>query len=177
MELIKLLPDYYENNETMRLLQSILTQKTEQLEQQLSNAVSECFITTASTMLSRYETILGLDINVNKSDAFRIERITAKLSGVGTVTKDMIRDAASRYSNGEVEVSEYNPDNLFTIKFIGTLGIPGNISDLKLTVEEIKPAHLAVEYIYVYNTWDDVSKLTWGEALNHTWEGIRTVDI
>ncbi|MGL5436610.1 MAG: putative phage tail protein [Lachnospiraceae bacterium] len=177
MELIKLLPDYYEHNETMQLLQSILSQKTEQLEDQLSDSISECFITTASAMLARYEAIFGLDINIKKTDAFRIERITAKLSGAGTTTKAMIQDVASRYSNGDVEVFEGNPNSIFTIKFVGMLGIPANMADLRLTIEEIKPAHLAVEYEYVYNTWDDVQKLTWSAAAAYTWDEIRTVGI
>ena len=51
------------------------------------------------------------------------------------------------------------------------------MSDLKLTIEEIKPAHLAVTYEYVYNTWADVSKLTWAQAAEYTWEEIRTVNL
>lgn len=177
MELIKLLPEYYHDNNTMKLLQKILSDETDDLEDKLSNTIRECFVMTASASLSRHEKIYGIEVDVNKSDEFRRERISAKISGVGTTTKAMIMDVARRYSNGEVEVVENSKKNQFTIKFTGTLGIPGNMADLQMTIQEIKPAHLAVDYEYVYNTWRDVGQLTWSAALAHTWEGIRTVNI
>ena len=89
----------------------------------------------------------------------------------------MIEDVSRSYSNGEVEVIEDNGNSRFVVRFVGTLGIPGNMTDLKLTIEEIKPAHLMVEYEYIYNTWENVGKLTWNEASAYTWEEIRTVKL
>lgn len=175
MRLIDLLPDYYEKNVTMNTLQEILSGITDDLETGLSSTINECFIFTASQMLGRYEQLLGLEVDVSKSDKFRRERIYAKISGTGTTTREMLIDVASRYSNGEVEVIEDNANSTVTIKFVGTFGIPGNIADLKLTIEEIKPAHLAVVYEYTYATWNDVAALTWGEAAAYTWDEIRTV--
>lgn len=177
MDLIKLLPDYYGRNVTMQTLQEILSAATDELDDGLSSTIQQCFAATASTLLSRWENLLGLEIDVTKSDEFRRERIAAKMSGSGTTTKAMIIDTASRYSNGEVEVIEDNANSRFTIRFVGTLGIPGNMEDLKLTIEEIKPAHLAVTYEYIYNTWDDIGALTWNQAAAYTWEGIRTVNV
>lgn len=177
MELIKLLPDYYEKNGTMQLLQSILSEETDKLDMELGAAIRECFVTTASALLERYETMFGLEVDAGKSGQFRQERIMAKISGAGTTTKAMLTDVASRYSNGAVEVLEDNAASRFVIRFTGTLGIPGNMSDLKLTIEEIKPAHLAVTYEYIYNTWHDVSRFTWQQAAAHTWEEIRTVNL
>ena len=89
----------------------------------------------------------------------------------------MIRSVAANYSNGEVEIIEDNENYKFVVRFVGQLGIPGNMDNLKLTIEEIKPAHLVVEYEYIYNTWSDVSRLTWGQAVSYTWEEIRTVNL
>lgn len=175
LELIKLLPDYYEQNVTMQTLQAILSTETRKLEMGLSDTILQCFAATAGTLLSRWENLLGLEVDVSKSDKFRRERIQAKISGSGTITKSMIIDVASRYFNGEVQVMEDNASSTFTVKFVGMLGIPGNMADLKMTIEEIKPAHLAVLYEYVYNTWEDVGVVTWNEAAAHTWEEIRTV--
>jgi uncharacterized protein YmfQ (DUF2313 family) len=177
MDLMALLPGYYDVNETMIRLQSILSAETEKLDTGLSKTVSQCFVSTASSMLSRYEKIYGLEVDISKSDTFRRERIKAKIAGAGTTTKQMIIDTAISYSNGEVEVIEDNHNSRFTIKFVGTLGIPRNLTDLKLTIEEIKPAHLAVTYEYVYNTWGNVNALTWEQAGAYTWERIRTVNI
>lgn len=177
MDLMTLLPDYYGENETMIRLQSILSAETEKLDTSLSQTISECFVSTASAMLSRYEKLYGLEVDVSKSDAFRRERIKAKITGAGTTTKQMMINTAKSYSNGEVEVFEDNANSRFTIKFVGTLGIPGNMADLKLTIEEIKPAHLAVTYEYVYNTWYNLSALKWEQAGAYSWEQIRMVNI
>ena len=93
---------------------------------------------------------------------------------LGTTTKEMVKNVASSYSNGEVEVIEDTAHYRFVIRFVGMLGIPGNMADLKLTIEEIKPAHLVVEYEYIYNIWRDVEVLTWEQAAAYTWEEIRS---
>ena len=178
MRLINLLPEtVYEKNETMKQLQDLLSAETERLEEDLSSTITECFMATASRCLTRYEQILGLAVDVSKSDTYRRERISAKISGAGTTTKAMLIDTASRYSNGAVEVIEDAADSKITIKFVGTVGVPGNMADLKLTIEEIKPAHLAVEYEYIFNTWDGCGALTWEQAADYTWEEIRTVSV
>ena len=97
MELIKLLPDYYEKNVTMQTLQGLLSGVTNNLEQGLSSTISECFASTASKLLERYEQLLGLEVDVSKPDDFRQERIRAKISGVGTTTKEMVKNVARRY--------------------------------------------------------------------------------
>lgn len=173
MNLIDLLPDYYGQNVTMQTLQSILSSVTGELENNLSSTITECFANTAGAMLSRYENLLGLEVDVSKSDEFRKERIRAKISGSGTTTKEMIIDVASRYSNGEVEVIEDNANSRFIIKFVGTIGIPGNMEDLKLTIEEIKPAHLAVTYEYVYNTHNALSNYTHEKLSRYTHIEVR----
>lgn len=177
MRLIKLLPDYYEKNMTMKTLQDLLSGVTDDLEIGLSNTIQECFAATASRMLDRYEQLLGLDVDITQSETYRRERIIAKMAGSGTSTKDMIRSVAASYSNGEVEIIEDNPNYKFVVRFVGQLGIPGNMDNLKLTIEEIKPAHLVVEYEYFFNTWEDARVLTWEQASSYTWEEIRTVKL
>ena len=179
MRLIEILPDYYDNNETMQELQEILSQRSDDLERGLLNAVEQVFWVkaTGEGLLPRYEKIFGIVPDDIGSDKYRRERIAAKVSGIGTTTKAMIKDVSSRYSNGEVEITEDNANSRFVIRFVGTLGIPGNMEGLKKTIEEIKPAHLGVSYVYVYNTWKDAGRLTWGQAAKYTWKQIREVKI
>ena len=173
MELIDLLPDYYEQNVTMQTLQSALSWAVGQLESGLTDTIDQCFAVTAESLLSRWETFLGLEVDISKSPEYRRERIMAKLSGTGTTTKAMIMDTASRYSNGEVEVIEDNANSKFKIRFVGTIGIPGNLKDLEKTIEEIKPAHLAVEYEYIYNTHESLMPFTHAELAAYTHYQLR----
>jgi uncharacterized protein YmfQ (DUF2313 family) len=161
MDLIKLLPpNQYNDNVTMQELQAVLSDKINDLVHGLNETIDQCFVSTATDLLSRYEKIYGLSVDVNKSDTFRRERIIARARGTGTVTKKMIEDVAMSYSNGEVEVIEYPAEYRFVVKFVGTKGLPPNMADLTLTIEEIKPAHLSFTFEYVYNTHQQLSAYT-----------------
>lgn len=173
MELINLLPDYYGMNETMILLQRILSGETDKLEVGLSKVIQECFASTADLLLSRYEQLYGIEVDVLQPNEYRRERIKAKLTGAGTTTKEMVRLTAASFSNGEVEVIEDNENSQFIIKFVGTIGIPSNMSGLTLTLEEIKPAHLAITYEYVYNTHLDLAVHTHRELQAYTHYQLR----
>lgn len=173
MELIRFLPDYYEENQTMQELQEILSEETDLLDERLQAIIEECAVMLASELLERYEKIFGLDTEAGKSDVFRRERIAAKISGRGTTTKEMIKDVASRYSGGEVEIIEDNPNSRFTVKFVGTIGLPPNMEDLTDTIEEIKPAHLAFDYEYVYNTHASLGRFTHAQLTAYTHDQLR----
>lgn len=177
MDLMELLPPVYEENETMKEAQALISAQINKLASDLNTTIDQCFIDTATHLLSRYERIYGLTVDTSKSNQFRRERIKAKAKGVGTITKKMLEDVAASYSNGEVEVIE-NPENYsFIVKFVGTRGIPANMADLTLTIEEIKPAHLAFTFEYTFLTWgefDEYNKI-WAEwdALNLTWDELE----
>lgn len=175
MELIKLLPDYYQDNETMLTLQNVLSEETDKLDVELKVTVNQCFPQLATTLLSRWETILGIKTDGSLSDTSRQEQILAKLSGTGTTTKQMIKDVAEKFSGAEVEVIEDNANSRFYIRFVGQLGIPENMTGLKAAIEDVKPAHLEVIYEYIYNTWQDVTEMTWQRASGYTWQSIREV--
>ena len=173
LNLMEYLPEYYTGNQTMENLQGLLNGEINKLAGNLEETVDQCFIDTATFLLSRYEKVYGLTVDVTKSDEFRRERIRAKVRGTGTVTKQMIAEAARSYSNGEVAVIEDNENSSFVVKFIGTKGIPANMADLTLTIEEIKPAHLSFTFEYTYNTWKDILHMTWAEAGSFTWDQLR----
>jgi hypothetical protein len=170
---MELLPSLYESNVTMQELQGILTTDINELASNFHETIDECFISTASTLLSRYEKVYGLQVDVSKSDTFRRERIMAKLRGIGTTTKQMIMDTAAAYSNGNVEVTEDNLNNSFKIKFVGTVGVPANMRDLILTIEEIKPAHLSYTFEYIYNVNADLRGFTHWELSHYTHHQLR----
>jgi uncharacterized protein YmfQ (DUF2313 family) len=174
MDLMTLLPPIYNENTTMKQLQSILSNDIDILANSFNEIIDECFINTATSLLSRYEKIYGLTVDVSKSDLYRRERITAKIRGTSTTTKQMIIDTATAYSNGEVEVIEDPVNYRFIVKFIGTKGIPGNMADLTLTINEIKPAHLSFTFEYTYKTWGEVSSYKWSDVTMKTWYQLAT---
>jgi hypothetical protein len=101
----------------------------------------------------------------------------AKMRGIGTVTKQMIIDTARAYSNGEVEVIEDPANYRIVIKFVGKLGVPANMADLTLTIEDIKPAHLAYSFEYTYRTYAELNSYTHAELAGYTHLQLREGDL
>lgn len=176
MDLMKLLPDYYIGNVTMEMLQTLLSQGTEELELTLSDTLKNCFITTATGtgLLSRYEELFGLEVSAEEDDETRRERITAKIIGSATTTKELLKQVSAVYSNGIADVIEDNANHKFTIKFTGLIGIPAGLESLKMTIEEIKPAHLVAEFEYVYNTHISLRRFTHEQLSAYTHEQVRS---
>ena len=162
MNLSSVLPDYYEDNETMQELQWILSDETDKLEKSLSKAMNDVFWSKAAgnEMLTRYERMFGLFPDVGKSDRYRKERIMARVAGAGTTTASLVQHIAESYTNATVELKENFPEYTVTVRFVGTSGIPGNISDIKESIEEMIPAHLKVLYEYIFNTYGSVGTFT-----------------
>lgn len=163
MKLINLLPDYYSNKQTMKELQSILSVETDNLEERLTDTVNQCTVESGTWGLNRWEDMLGIKTDITETNLHRRERLKAKISGAGTTTKSLIESIASSYTNAEVEIFEHVYDYALTVRFVGTIGIPKNISDVKRSIEQAVPAHLAVDYEYIYNTYAECGRFTHGE--------------
>ncbi len=178
MGLIDLLPDYYKNSREVIELQAAFEHWTEALKASKTDLFLQFNVNSATSGLTIWEKALRLETDVTKPYEFRRTRILSKLRGAGTTTKQMIRNVAESFSNGQVDIIEHNSGGRFVVKFVGTLGIPPNISDLKAAIGEIKPAHLSFIFEYSYITWNDFEKYnhSWDEwdTLNLTWDEFET---
>lgn len=141
----------------------------------IENIKNQCFIDTATWGLKYWEQLLDIPTDTTRPYDFRRSVIKAKIRGQGTVTVSVIKNVAESFTNGEVEITENIKPYTFEVKFVGTKGIPPNIDDLKESINEIKPAHLLVEFKFTFNTWQMVSGKTWAEVSSLTWEQLRTI--
>lgn len=173
-DLMQYLPDYYKDVREMERLQETIGLEIGGLKVGTIDVLDQAFVETATVSLGRWEAELGLNIDSSKSYATRREMIKAKLRGNGTTTPEMIQRTASAFSGGVVEVKEVPDEYRFEIHFVSTLGIPPNMAGLIQIIEEIKPAHLAYEFVFSYTWWDSVKVLTWENAHSKTWNELRT---
>lgn len=132
-------------------------------------------ISTATWALEIYERATGLPVDSSKPLSERRSRIKAKLRGVGKVDSELIKSVVSSWTGGTTEVEFDN--GTITIRFIDSIGIPENMSDVQIALEEIKPAHLAILFVFIYNSWATVSLKTWGELELFTWEEVLSSNI
>lgn len=142
----------------------------------IQDLLNQAFIDTATWGIDLWEEEYGITTNKLLSYEDRREIVKAKKRGRGTTTIAMIKNTAEAFSGGECNVIPHNEEYRFTIHFIGIKGIPRNMAAFKDMLEIIKPAHLAYDFEYTYNTWGMLkdSGLTWEQAKNMTWDEIRT---
>ncbi|WP_036648383.1 YmfQ family protein [Paenibacillus pini] len=149
-ELFSYLPAYYETSRVMRSDMDAKGSELDALYLALDATVSQFFVRTATWGLGRWEFELGITTDLTKPIEQRRAVIESKLRGAGTFSGRLVKNVAEAYDGGKVDVS-FQPDKWgFTVKFMDTLGIPPNLEDLKSAIEEIKPAHLSVEYEFNY---------------------------
>ena len=151
----------------------------ERISEQIDETERQLFINEATTALSRYEKDLGIITNSNETYEIRRSRILSKLRGLGTVTNAMLVNVVKSYIDGIVKIIETPSEYKVGIKFISKKGVPAGLSDVQKAVSAIIPAHLYVEYIYTYRTWNDVLTFieTWNAVKGYTWEGLSTMEI
>ncbi|WMJ90618.1 YmfQ family protein [Anaerocolumna sp. MB42-C2] len=172
VDLMPYLPDFYQNIKEIKDLQTVLGYEVGGAIYNVQNILEQCFITTATWGLERWEKVFGLQTDKSKSYERRREILMAKLRGSGTTTKEMIKNVAMAFSGGEVNIIEYPADYQFVVQFVGVKGIPQNMSGLINALEEIKPAHLTYRFKYTYTVWNQL-KMTWGDNREKSWGELR----
>ncbi len=173
MKLTEYLPEFWGRSAEVMALQRAMEPAVAAAWAARDGLLDQLNVGTATWGLESWERALGLEVDVSRPLEYRRSRVCSKLRGQGTTTVAMIRNVAESFSNGKVDVIEAPGEYRFDIKFTGTIGVPPNMDDLTAAIEEIKPAHLAYDYIILFRTWDMVAGMTWGEAGGYTWDQLR----
>jgi len=169
-ELLGYLPDRYRGSPEAAEFQRAMQPWADRLHADREDLFAQLFTKSATWGLRAWEAALGIETDIAKPYGYRRTRIESKLRGLGVTTKAMIKNVASSFSNGEVEIIEYPREYRFEVIFTGTVGIPPNMADLTAAIEEVKPAHLAYAYVYLYRTWDMAAHMAWDGAAAYTWD-------
>ena len=151
----------------------------ELLKSDVALTENQFFVVLADKNISEHEKDVGLAPDTGADIETRRGRVMSKLRGTGTVTKSMMKNVAASFVNGDIEIIEYPSEYCFAVKFTSRTGIPYNISDIQSMIEEIKPAHLAVEYIFTYKLWQDIMGIlnNWKTVNTYTWELLLSFEI
>ena len=145
------------------------------LNYQLEDIKNQFHIDTATWGLDWWEDKYGIEINKLSSYEDRREVVKAKKRGRGTTTIAMLKKTAIAFSGGEANTIEHNSEYRFTVHFISIKGIPKNMQSFKDMLEIIKPAHLAYDFAYTYNTWGMIKdRGNWDINKPITWDEVRT---
>lgn len=174
MSLIDYLPEDYKMSEPTIEIQRALEKMWDKIGGDVADFRAQLYVDTATWGLTLWEWVYGIETDLTKSYETRRSVVKAKIRGTGTTTVAMIKNTSESYV-GEVRVEEVNSEYKFIIYMVETVGVPTNLDELKRTIEEIKPAHLAFEIVFRYNTHGDLKIYTHGQlkATGYTHEEIR----
>jgi hypothetical protein len=164
-DIVDYLPRYY--NAFQQIMGAALTEGNESIRMfaKLRELLDQFYVISATWGLSRWEQFLGITVDENKPIDQRRSVVISKLRGIGVANVALIQNVAESYFGGEVEVGEDNANYTVVVTFVGEHGIPQNLSDIENAIREIVPAHLAINYVFTYMTFGDLTGygLTFGD--------------
>lgn len=173
MDLINLLPGYYQENKTMKEIQRPLTSEIDCAKEAYNSFLDECFISTTTKLISRFENIYGIKTDISKGLVARRSKVMAKMAGKGTFTKEALLETTQAFPGGASEIVEDINNYKFRIKFNDYNRVPdeSSINEIYAVVDELKPAHLDYDHTYTYNWWGMADTGTWNDG--GTWDDLR----
>lgn len=154
------LPAYYEKSRVMKADMNAMGVELDLLEAALNEVLDQFFVTTATWGLQLWEGELGQETDLFKPIEQRRSVVQSKLRGSGKFSGQLVKSVSAAYESGAVDVTFNPPAYSFSVRFVDTLGIPPNLDDLKTAIEEIKPAHMAVEYLFRYLMLSEIESMT-----------------
>ena len=177
--MLEKMPGYYRKSKVMNDLIHSIENEFERLKQETILTENQFFVILSDRDMKNHEENVGLVPDTSADIETRRGRVLSKLRGTGTVTKTMMKNVAASFVNGDIEIIEYPSEYCFAVKFTSKTGVPYNIADIQAMIEEIKPAHLAVEYIFTYRLWQDILDeiQIWTTAKNYSWEWMLTFEV
>lgn len=165
-------PPFISSTETFTQIFNVEGVEFDTIYSDIDDIRAQFNVDTATWGLDIYEKELEITTDYTKSLDYRRSVIKSRWRSNGKVDRTLIALVCDAYSNGNVAVTF---DGTIHVKFTSVKGIPPNMSDLQNVVEEIKPAFLALDYSYTYNTWSMISSYKWGDVSNKTWAQLATV--
>lgn len=115
------------------------------------------FDTIDIDFLPIYEKLLAIKTNPSNTIEDRRSFIEAKWKSSSKCDLKLIQAVCNSWKNGEVTTAFINGQ--IQLKFIGDKGVPKDLDGLILAIEGIKPAHLALTYIFAYYLVKDVNTM------------------
>ena len=156
--MIKRLPSYYRKSKVVKDLYAVIKKVLDKVSKRISIEDLRLFITTTD-LFSLHEKDVGLS-GINADYETKRSRVLARIQGNNLLTKSEFESLIEIYDKS------------------GCTGVPYNIEQIKAAIEEVKPAHIKIEYDFQYNTWGDVKKKfkAWKDTKELMWDDVRKYD-
>ncbi len=174
-KMINLLPERFSKSDEIVNFENAIESVVNMAEDKRDELMMQFNVDTATWGLDFWEKQYGLKTDILKDYDERRSRIKSKMRGCGTTTAKLIKNISESFVNGEVDIIEHNEEYYFEVVMASIIGLPPNMEDLKLAVEEVKPAHINVVYVIRYNTHNGLKNLKHNELSAFSHKEIREI--
>ena len=171
------LPGIYKHSRLMRAIMAADGKELSDLSEVCDGVFKEMLIDTAVDKIPDYEKSLCITPDINATLEERRSNIKSKMRGYGVLTADRLKEIIEAYAKGDVEITENFSSYTITVKFVNRVGRPSNMEDVKNVVNNVIPAHIAIEYVFIYNDWENISGSTWQALTAITWDDVLNKEV
>ena len=169
-KVINFINKIFRNDDISKHIAKISQTELENIEIKITDIKSNIFLDTSTWGMDIFEKELNIEYVEDKTIDERKAIISAKWRGAGKLTLELIQDTVKAYTTNVVSV-RFN--GTIVIDFSDKIGVPNDVDSLMKSVEDIKPAHLGVDYIFRYRTWVDLGPFTWKAIDKYSWKNVK----
>ncbi|USL15799.1 putative phage tail protein [Bacillus thuringiensis] len=166
----------YRSSHLFNSLMQIAADEKISEEQEFEDTKAQMRVETATWGIADWEREYSIRVDENKPLNQRVSFVLSKQRSAGVTRIPLIKKVAESFQYGEVDVQQDIPNYTINISFIGKLGIPPNINDIQFALRSIVPAHIDINYVFTYTTWNEFEgyKMKWDKVkeLQLTWDDI-----
>lgn len=174
--LMRLLPGYWQNSPEMIALQEALGGELDVFNSAIDAAYLDARIMTASAeRITEWEQDLGI-LSEGRTLEQRRQFIISIFRGSGKLNEARIKNIVTAFTGGSAIVTF--KDGTLTVKVLP----PENgemymFNDVEKALSVRVPAHLELQVVRYYSTWDDISRdfATWDDVRNNlaNWNAVK----
>ena len=166
-DLISTLNKLHQTDNLVNELMKSFGSELDSIDAGILQFIDNLFLDTANEKgLIFYEKELQLTPNESQSISDRASAISAKWRSKGKVDIKLIQAVADAWENGKVEVDFIGGKIQAT--FTSGYGIPKDLKGLEIALDEIKPAHIPIYYLFRYLLVKNVNAMTIEELQTHS---------
>lgn len=179
MSLVERLNVIFRNDEFINEISRVSELEKEEAKAFIKSVRDNLFFDSMTWGIELWQKELQLNFTSTMTDAEKISSIKSKMRSTGKASEELIKRICDSWNNGSVNVDFV--DGQIQLEFIDIGGIPSDLNSLEERIEEVKPAHLAINYIFKWLTWSmwDSWNINWDEfdGLNLSWDELETTVI
>lgn len=173
-EMLKLLHKIFRKYVVTNEIVKTAGAQIDDIEVKVDDIEKQNYLETATWGLDIFEKELAVSNADVKTEEERKKIIAAKWRGSGILTLKLLQQTVEAFINYNVKVRF---TGVIVIDFSEKIGYPHNFEDIHNAIEDIKPAHLGIEYVFRFRTHKEVGLYRHRELKEYTHWQIRAEEI